>query len=81
MTTRTVSILGSTGSIGVQALDVIARNPGETEFHQATKEVLASIGPVTTRAIREAGYSVAVEADPHDVPGLVSAIIDASTRD
>lgn len=27
MTTRTVSILGSTGSIGVQALDVIARNP------------------------------------------------------
>ena len=42
---------------------------------------LASIGPVTTRAIREAGYSVAVEADPHDVPGLVSAIIDASTRD
>jgi len=42
---------------------------------------LASIGPVTTRAIREAGYSVAAEADPHDVPSLVSAIIDASTRD
>ncbi|NLE61868.1 MAG: uroporphyrinogen-III synthase [Planctomycetes bacterium] len=42
---------------------------------------LASIGPVTTQAIREAGYSVAAEGDPHDVPGLVSAIIDASTRD
>lgn len=42
---------------------------------------LASIGPVTTQAIRQAGYLVAAEADPHDVPGLVSAIIDASTRD
>lgn len=29
--TRTVSLLGSTGSIGTQALDVIARNPGEFE--------------------------------------------------
>ncbi|MGQ9648946.1 MAG: uroporphyrinogen-III synthase [Phycisphaerae bacterium] len=42
---------------------------------------LASIGPVTTQAIREAGYLVAAEANPHDVPGLASAIIDASTRD
>jgi uroporphyrinogen III methyltransferase/synthase len=42
---------------------------------------LASIGPVTTRAIQKAGYSVAAEADPHDVLGLVSAIIEASTRD
>jgi uroporphyrinogen-III synthase len=41
---------------------------------------LASIGPVTTRAIREAGYDVAAEAEPHDVPGLVSAIINASAR-
>ncbi|HOJ74977.1 MAG TPA: uroporphyrinogen-III C-methyltransferase [Phycisphaerae bacterium] len=35
---------------------------------------LASIGPVTTRAIRERGYAEAVEADPHDVAGLVAAI-------
>ena len=28
MTPRSISLLGSTGSIGVQALDVIARNPG-----------------------------------------------------
>ena len=27
MTVRTVALLGSTGSIGTQALDVIARNP------------------------------------------------------
>ena len=42
---------------------------------------LASIGPVTTRAILKAGYCVAAEANPHDVLGLVSAIIEASTRD
>jgi hypothetical protein len=29
---------------------------------------------VTTRAIRERGYVEAVEADPHDVAGLVAAI-------
>lgn len=35
---------------------------------------LASIGPVTTKAIRQAGFEVACEADPHDVPGLVAAM-------
>lgn len=35
---------------------------------------LASIGPVSTRAIRSSGYEVAAEANPHDVPGLVAAI-------
>lgn len=41
---------------------------------------LASIGPVTTRAIRKAGYAETVEADPHDVPGLVSAILSGHRR-
>lgn len=43
---------------------------------------LASIGPVTTRAIRERGFVEAVEADPHDVSGLVAAILknEAQTR-
>ena len=36
---------------------------------------LASIGPVTTRAIRKAGYRETVEADPHDAGGLVAAIL------
>jgi len=35
---------------------------------------LASIGPVSTQAIRSAGFTETVEADPHDVPGLVNAI-------
>ena len=28
---------------------VIARNPGEGEFHQAVKEVLESLGPVLVK--------------------------------
>ena len=29
--------------------DIIRRNPGEPEFHQATREVLESLGPVVTK--------------------------------
>lgn len=35
---------------------------------------VATIGPVTAAAAREAGVPVDVEADPHTVPGLVDAI-------
>lgn len=39
---------------------------------------LASIGPVTSRAIRQAGFKETVEAEPHDIPALVDAIVRAS---
>ncbi|MCX5730270.1 MAG: glutamate dehydrogenase, partial [Deltaproteobacteria bacterium] len=29
--------------------DVLKRNPGEVEFHQAVREVLESIGPVLSK--------------------------------
>ena len=29
--------------------DVLRRNPGEQEFHQAVNEVLASLGPVVAK--------------------------------
>jgi uroporphyrinogen III methyltransferase/synthase len=35
---------------------------------------IASIGPVTSETLRQAGAEVAVEASPHTVPGLVEAI-------
>lgn len=42
---------------------------------------IVSIGPVTSEAAREAGLEVHVEAERHDVDGLVSALLaDASTR-
>ncbi len=41
----------------------------------ATGPAVASIGPVTSQTARDAGLNVAVEADPHDVPGLVAAVL------
>jgi uroporphyrinogen III methyltransferase / synthase len=41
---------------------------------------IASIGPATTAALREAGLSPAIEADPHTPDGLIEAIrADAQT--
>jgi uroporphyrinogen III methyltransferase/synthase len=34
-----------------------------------------SIGPITSAAVLEHGFEVAVEADPHDIDGLVTAIL------
>jgi uroporphyrinogen III methyltransferase/synthase len=42
---------------------------------------IVSIGPVTSDSVREAGLEVAVEADRHDVDGLLSALLaDAATH-
>ena len=36
-----------------------------------------SIGPITSRTLREQGWEPAAEADPHDLAGLVDAVIRA----
>ncbi len=36
---------------------------------------VASIGPVTSATLREAGWTADVEASKHDIPGLVAAIL------
>ncbi|HEX5145598.1 MAG TPA: uroporphyrinogen-III synthase, partial [Conexibacter sp.] len=41
----------------------------------ATSARLASIGPVTSDALRGAGLEPALEADPHDIDGLVAALV------
>ena len=42
---------------------------------------VVSIGPVTSEAAREAGLEVAVEAERHDLEGLVEALLaDAAVR-
>ena len=42
---------------------------------------IASIGPITSATVREAGLEVAVEADRHDVDGLLAALLaDAATH-
>ncbi len=41
---------------------------------------VVSIGPITSEAIREAGLSVDVEAERHDIDGLVVALLDAVAK-
>jgi uroporphyrinogen III methyltransferase / synthase len=42
---------------------------------------IVSIGPITSGSVREAGLEVAVEADRHDVDGLLAALLaDAATH-
>ena len=54
-----------------------------TNFMQASSNGIPSgakvisIGPITSEAIREAGVSVDVEADRHDIEGLVEALLGA----
>ncbi len=42
---------------------------------QAGRVQIASIGPVTSKAARQAGFRVAVEANPYTAEGLVRAIV------
>lgn len=37
---------------------------------------VVSIGPITSAAARELGLTVAVEADPHTIPGVAAAVVD-----
>jgi len=42
---------------------------------------IVSIGPITSTTVREAGLEVAIEADRHDVDGLLAALLaDAATH-
>jgi uroporphyrinogen-III synthase len=34
-----------------------------------------SIGPITSATLRELGWPPATEADPHDIPGLIKAVL------
>jgi uroporphyrinogen-III synthase/uroporphyrinogen III methyltransferase/synthase len=39
-----------------------------------------SIGPITSATLREVGWEPAAEADPHDIPGLVTAVVASLSR-
>jgi len=52
----------------------LAREAG-AEVPRGMKAV--SIGPITSRTLRENGWKPAAEADPHDLGGLVKAVVRA----
>jgi len=41
---------------------------------------LASIGPITSDTLRQLGLEPTVQADPHDIDGLIQAIIEHESR-
>lgn len=53
---------------------LLLRNVGLDPDDVMARMAAASIGPVTTKALEDAGYSATVEAQPSTVPELVEAI-------
>lgn len=80
---------GETARLREEGADWITFTSGSTVRHLAARLDLpallqrfpalrlASIGPETSRAIRDLGLSASVEATPHTLAGLVNAIVQA----
>jgi uroporphyrinogen III methyltransferase/synthase len=58
----------------------VATLVGAMEGRELSGLRAVSIGPVTTASLREAGIEPVAEADPHDVAGLVEAVLAAAGR-
>ena len=43
--------------------------------------MIASIGPVTSSTLAENGYEVDAEANPHNVPALVQAVLELANEE
>ncbi len=66
-------VLTFTSPTAVQHLHTIMEN--ENLNTSALKhKLIASIGPITSQAIKDAGLTVHVEAEPHTIDGMLSAI-------
>jgi uroporphyrinogen III methyltransferase/synthase len=53
-----------------------AENFKALDLPNITTTRYASIGPVTSKAMRDLGMSVDVEARSHDIPGLIRSLVD-----
>lgn len=62
-----------TSSSSVTHLADVARAAGIAFPFAGVKAV--SIGPITSATLRELGWPPAAEAEPHDIPGLVAAVV------
>ena len=69
--TRTVTVLGSTGSIGVSTIDLLAANPGRYEVHAVVGGRNAALLAAQARNL---GAKLAVIADPAALPALEHAL-------
>lgn len=62
-----------TSSSSATHLAEVARVAGIAFPFEDVKAI--SIGPVTSGALRELGWEPAAEATPHDIPGLIAAVV------
>ena len=62
-----------TSSSSVTHLADVARAAGIAFPFAGVKAI--SIGPVTSATLREHGWPPDAEANPHDIPGLIAAVI------
>jgi 1-deoxy-D-xylulose-5-phosphate reductoisomerase len=69
---RDVVILGSTGSIGTQALDIVRRNPGR--FRVAALAAGGGNPGLLASQAAEFGVAAVAVADPRAVPAVVAAL-------
>ena len=75
--TRSISILGATGSIGASTLDLIRRNRGEWSVRALTANCQAGD---LARLAREFGAEIAVVGDETCLPELRAALAGTSVR-
>ena len=78
LASRDVVILGSTGSIGTQALDIARRNPDR--FRVARSPQAAAIPALLARQAVEFGVPVVAVADEAAAPSVAEAIREESSR-
>jgi uroporphyrinogen III methyltransferase/synthase len=57
-----------------------AENFHALQLSAEKKPNFASIGPITSKAMRGLGMPVDLEAKTHDIPGLIRAIVDFYKR-
>jgi 1-deoxy-D-xylulose-5-phosphate reductoisomerase len=75
---RSVLLLGSTGSIGVQALDVIRRNP--QRFHVVGLAAGGADPRLLATQVLETGAGAVAIARPHAVPDLQLALVEQAQQ-
>jgi len=79
---ETADPTGAKARLAEQGADLISFTSGSTVEHFFALGlewpegcVAGSIGPVTSAELRKHGQAPAFEAQPHDIPGLVAAIV------
>ena len=59
----------------------LVRAAGPAPLRNVSHNVrIASIGPVTSRTVRECGLEVDAEADPYTMEGLIAALVQAEAK-